>query len=389
MTVTVLHCWSAPRSRSTALLYSFEARGADCIALDEPLYREWLIAKKETVERPYLQAMMEGKSPDGSDVDKWEREKLSLQERIQEGVDKLQGDGIVFCKHMSKHSFLYDLEKDLPPQEGVIHRHVLLIRDPVSVLSSWSDRANVHGNSPSTDEVGIVPMLSIYSSLTSGQHSHPIVILDSDDLSNDPAATLSDLCKDLGISYSESMLSWKSGPHECDGPWAKWWYENVHKSTGWTPKPRMAPLNQYRTLDPSLMSALRASMPAYRFLQSLSHGHAKRGPPPDKIYEDPRNKDILVWIGAPGRGQLVPRDMASISPWDSSVQGGDGAWEGLRVYRGKILSLDKHLRRLFKSAKALGYENVHTEEEVKEAIFRTLAANGMRDGAHMRLTLTR
>jgi len=78
-----------------------------------------------------------------------------------------------------------------------------------------------------------------------------------------------------------------------------------------------------------------------------------------------------------------------VSPWDSSVQGGDAAWEGLRVYRGKILSLDKHLRRLFKSAKALGFDNVHTQEEIKEAIFRTLAANGMRDAAHMRLTLTR
>ena len=61
---------------------------------------------------------------------------------------------------------------------------------------------------------------------------------------------------------------------------------------------------------------------------------------------------------------------------------------GIRIYRGKILSLDKHLRRLDKSAKALGFENVHSKDEIVEAIFRTLAANGMRDGAHMRLTLT-
>ena len=59
------------------------------------------------------------------------------------------------------------------------------------------------------------------------------------------------------------------------------------------------------------------------------------------------------------------------------------------MYRGKILSLDRHLKRLFKSAKALGFNNVHTKEEVVEAIFQTLAANGMRDNAHMRLTLTR
>ena len=64
---------------------------------------------------------------------------------------------------------------------------------------------------------------------------------------------------------------------------------------------------------------------------------------------------------------------------------------GIRVYKGRILSLDKHLKRLFKSAKGLGFSknNIHSKEEIVEAIFRTLAVNGMRDGAHMRLTLTR
>jgi len=53
--------------------------------------------------------------------------------------------------------------------------------------------------------------------------------------------------------------------------------------------------------------------------------------------EDPRNANILCWIGSPDGGQLYPRDMAGISPFDSAVQGGDAVWEGLRVYRGKIL----------------------------------------------------
>lgn len=69
--------------------------------------------------------------------------------------------------------------------------------------------------------------------------------------------------------------------------------------------------------------------------------------------------------------------------------GGDATWEGVRVYNGRIFHLDHHLDRLFRSAKALGFENVHTKSEITEAIFRVLAANGMRDGAHMRLTLTR
>jgi len=137
------------------------------------------------------------------------------------------------------------------------------------------------------------------------------------------------------------------------------------------------------------MHALKASFPAYEFLRRLTISYCQRGPPPNKLYEDPRNEHLLVWIGAPKRGRLIPRDLAGVSPWDSSVQGGDACWEGIRVYRGKILSLEKHLRRLIRSSKALGFKNVHTKDEIIEAIFKTLAANGMRDNAHMRLTLTR
>jgi branched-subunit amino acid aminotransferase/4-amino-4-deoxychorismate lyase len=121
----------------------------------------------------------------------------------------------------------------------------------------------------------------------------------------------------------------------------------------------------------------------------MSFSYAERGPPAEKIYEDPRNENLLVYIGPPRFGRLLPRDMAGISPWDSAVQGGDACWEGIRVVRGKILCLDKHIKRLFRSAKALGFENAHTKDQVTEAIFRTLAANGMRDGAHILLTLTR
>ncbi len=63
--------------------------------------------------------------------------------------------------------------------------------------------------------------------------------------------------------------------------------------------------------------------------------------------------------------------------------------EGIRVYHGRIISLDEHIKRLFKSAKALGFSNLHTKEEIIEAIFRILVVNDMRDGVHIRLTLTR
>jgi len=100
---------------------------------------------------------------------------------------------------------------------------------------------------------------------------------------------------------------------------------------------------------------------------------------------DPRNADILVYIN----GELKPRSEATVSVFDSVVQGGDAVWEGLRVYDGRIAELDGHLQRLQDSAKTLAFENVPPSEKVRAAVFETLEANGMRDGAHIRLTLTR
>jgi branched-chain amino acid aminotransferase len=100
---------------------------------------------------------------------------------------------------------------------------------------------------------------------------------------------------------------------------------------------------------------------------------------------DPANKDLIVNVG----GRLVHRDQAGISPFDSAVQGGDAVWEGLRLYDGRIFRLNEHLDRLRNSARALAFETIPAHEELTEEIKRTLAANGMRDGVHIRLTLTR
>ncbi len=100
---------------------------------------------------------------------------------------------------------------------------------------------------------------------------------------------------------------------------------------------------------------------------------------------DPRNENILIYVG----GQLLPREQAKISVFDSSVQGGDAVWEGLRVYNGKIFALDDHLSRMLDSAKALAFAQIPGHEAIKQAIFDTLKANAMRDGVHIRLTLTR
>ena len=100
---------------------------------------------------------------------------------------------------------------------------------------------------------------------------------------------------------------------------------------------------------------------------------------------DPRNKNIKVWID----GTLYRREDAKISVFDSLSQGGDAVWEGLRVYDGRIFSLDEHLNRLMESAKSLAFEKIPSIAFIKDAIFTTLKANKMYDETHIRLTLTR
>ena len=100
---------------------------------------------------------------------------------------------------------------------------------------------------------------------------------------------------------------------------------------------------------------------------------------------DERNRDLIVNIN----GELLHRDKAGVSPFDSAVQGGDAVWEGLRLYNGRIFKLHEHLDRLERSARALSFAEIPPHEEIIDEIKRTLAANKMRDGAHIRLTLTR
>jgi branched-chain amino acid aminotransferase len=98
-----------------------------------------------------------------------------------------------------------------------------------------------------------------------------------------------------------------------------------------------------------------------------------------------KNRELLVNIN----GRLVHRDQAGVSPFDSAVQGGDAVWEGLRLYNGRIFKLMEHLDRLRSSAVALAFAQIPSHEQMIDEIRKTLAANRMFDGVHIRLTLTR
>ena len=100
---------------------------------------------------------------------------------------------------------------------------------------------------------------------------------------------------------------------------------------------------------------------------------------------DERNRNLVVNVN----GKLRHRDDAGVSPFDSVVQGGDAVWEGLRLYDGRIFKLEEHLARLRSSALALAFTEIPSDDRIIHEIRRTLAANEMRDGVHIRLTLTR
>lgn len=101
--------------------------------------------------------------------------------------------------------------------------------------------------------------------------------------------------------------------------------------------------------------------------------------------DDARNRDLVVYVN----GELLPRDRALVSVYDSGFMLGDGVWEGLRLYRGRIAFLDLHLERLFEAAKYLALDIGKTRAQLVDALEQTLAANAMHDDVHIRLMVTR
>lgn len=229
--------WSSPRNVSTALMYSFAQR-SDTIVVDEPLYGHYL--KISDADHPGKEEIIKSMESDGEKV---------INEIILGHYDK---DVVVF-KQMAHHlieideSFLYDVT------------NVFLIRNPLYLINSLSkvlDKVEMR-------DTGIKRQFEIYEKLD--LKNHKSVVVDSMEILNNPESVLTKLCNSVNISFDKNMLSWKAGGRKEDGIWAKFWYDNVRKSTCFEKQE-----SDGKELDPDLISLYNECLPYYNKLFSLS-----------------------------------------------------------------------------------------------------------------------
>ena len=200
----IINLISGPRNVSTALMYSFAQR-SDTEVIDEPFYGYYL---KQTgiihPGRPKILASME----------------VDIDTIIQQIFTKDIESKVLFLKNMAHHHIDIDLQFLLTA------KNVFLIRHPKELIASFSKVIK----NPNIDDIGLKKSIELYRLLI--KEGQQPVILDSGELLKDPTLMLSRLCESLGIHYDPSMESWEAGPIAEDGIWAKYWYSNVHKSTG-------------------------------------------------------------------------------------------------------------------------------------------------------------
>jgi hypothetical protein len=204
--------WSGPRNLSTALMRSFGNR-CDTAVVDEPLYAHYL--KATGIEHPGRSEILVAHDSDAASV-----------ERALIGPVP-HGRRIWYQKHMSHH-LLSGMEDLVPGWLGRL-THAFLVRDPARVIVSF---AKVVAN-PKPEDLGLPQQLRLLERLRAEGLRPPIV--DAAEIRRDPRATLSRLCRSIGIPFDEAMLAWPAGPRETDGVWAKHWYASVERSTGFEP----------------------------------------------------------------------------------------------------------------------------------------------------------
>jgi len=204
MNTTRICLWSSPRNISTAMMYSFAQR-PDTIVFDEPLYAHYL--RVSGVEHPGQNEILQSQENDGDKV---------VHELMLGAFDK----PVAFFKQMTHH--LIQLNEDFLSEM----KNIIFIRDPKQIISSYAQvRPGVN-----MQDIGIAKQSQLFDQLK--KNNHHCVVLDSNEILKAPEIVLKKLCAALEIPFYNSMLHWPAGPKKEDGVWAKHWYDNVHKSTG-------------------------------------------------------------------------------------------------------------------------------------------------------------
>lgn len=199
----IINVLSNPRNISTALMYSFSQR-KDLTVIDEPFYAYYL--KKSRKFHPGKDEILHSQAHESEEVI-----------RLIKG-----GSKHIFVKNMAHHLIKMDWDFMLE------WKNVFLIRNPYQMISSFAKVIE----SPSHEDIGYKIQFEIYQFLkTKGAEIH---FIDSGEILKDPPSVLHTLCAKLDLPFDENMLHWKAGAIPEDGVWAKYWYKNVHQSTGFS-----------------------------------------------------------------------------------------------------------------------------------------------------------
>ncbi|MFT5502883.1 MAG: hypothetical protein ACI845_002892 [Gammaproteobacteria bacterium] len=213
--------WSGPRNISTAMMRAWENR-SDCQVWDEPLYGYYL--NKTGIEHPGAAEVILDQGTD------WR----AITKRCAH--DTFGGKKISYQKHMTLH-LLDEINRDWLQSMT----SCFLIRDPESVIASYA----AVREQPTLEDIGFVQQAELFDYVSQQSGAIPLVI-DSADFLKNPSDMLPLFCEKLGVEFNADMLSWPAGPRDTDGVWAKYWYDSVCQSTGFSkPKHRELNLSQH------------------------------------------------------------------------------------------------------------------------------------------------
>ncbi len=202
--------WSGPRNISTAMMRSWGNR-ADTVVLDEPFYAFYL--QRTGRQHPVAAEVI------ASDETDWRKVVARLTNAMP------AGKSICYQKQMTHH-LLPEIDRALLANLT----NCFLIRDPAEVIVSYLRK----NDDPTLEDLGFLQQAEIFAWVRERSETVPPVI-DARDVLQDPERLLRLLCRAIGVEFDPAMLSWPPGLRETDGVWAKHWYGEVAKSTGFEP----------------------------------------------------------------------------------------------------------------------------------------------------------